>query len=145
MIFQAPPASSAAPPLAVVLEERAASSLNFHASASPGVEPPPPPEQFVSPVDGDTLQMQAGPAPVLEDFDWSRPQLNREFIRLEQKTLARKSSPEEAARYQSMLRHRNSRIFAERYFNDYAEIRRLRKLSEKLAEIQQYLRPIRLG
>ena len=143
MIFQAPPASSAAPPIAVVLEERAASSLNFHASA--GVEPPPPPEQFVSPVDGDTLQMQAGPAPVLEDFDWSRPRLNREFIRLEQKALARKASLEEVARYQAMLRHRNSRIFAERYFNDYAEIRRLRKLSEKLAEIQQYLRPIRLG
>ena len=143
MIFQAPPASSAPQPIGILIEERSASSVNFHACA--GAELPPTRDEFVSPVDGDTLELQPKPAPVFEEFDWSRPRLNREFIRLEQKALARKASLEEVARYQAMLRHRNSRIFAERYFNDYAEIRRLRKLSEKLAEIQQYLRPIRLG
>ena len=143
MIFQAPPASSAAPPVAIVVAERSTSSRTFHTSA--GGDPTTPSAGFTSPADGDTLELQPRQVPVREQFDWSSPKLNREFIRLEQKSLARKASPEETARYQAMRRDRNSQLFANRYLSDYAEIRRLRKLAEKLAEIQQYLRPVRLG
>jgi hypothetical protein len=144
MIFQAPPAVSAAPPVAVVAAERSASGRTFNANAS-GESPSPPAAEFSAPADGDTLELQPREVPVREKFDWSSPKLNREFIRLEQKSLARKASPEETGRYQAMRRDRNSQLFADRYLSDYAEIRRLRKLAEKLAEIQQYLRPVRLG
>ena len=79
-----------------------------------------------------------------EQFDWDSPKLNREFIRLEQMVLAKKADGEERARYQAMKHHRNSVIFADRYMRDYAEVQRLKKLSEKLAEVQQYLRPIKI-
>jgi hypothetical protein len=44
-----------------------------------------------------------------------------------------------------MKQDRNSLIFADRYITDYAEIQRLQILSIKIAEIQKYLRPIRIG
>ncbi len=142
MIFQGPMASSAAPPVAVIVEERSISSRTFHGNA--GSEPPSPATEFTSPTVGETVQLQPRQCPVLDKFDWTGPKLQREFIRLEQKVIARKASPDEKARYDAMRRDRNSQIFADRYLRDYAEIRRLRKLSEKLAEIQQYLRPINL-
>jgi len=95
--------------------------------------------------EGDLVSSQAKAAEVPEEYDWTQPKILRQYIRLEQKVLAGKASPEETQRYKSMKADRNSKVFADRYVNDYAEIQRLKVLSEKLAEIQQYLRPIRMG
>jgi hypothetical protein len=79
-----------------------------------------------------------------EDFDWGSKRIAREFIELEQKTLAGKASREEAKRYETMRLNRNKLVFADRYIQDYAEIQRLKTLSEKLQDLQKYLRPIHL-
>ncbi len=77
-----------------------------------------------------------------ENFDWSNGKNKREFIRLEQKVLADKSTAAESNRYRKMKQDRNSHIFADRCLRDYAEVERLKALSQKLAEIQHYLKPI---
>jgi len=82
---------------------------------------------------------------LVEEFDWSNPKTNREYIQLEQKTLARKASQDEMDRYFAMKNERDGAIFADRYLADYAEIQRLKILSEKIAEIQKFLRPIKIG
>ena len=79
---------------------------------------------------------------VKEEFDWSQPGLIREFIRLEQKVLAKKATFDEQRRYDTLRGSRNAELFADRSLRDYAEVQRLKKLSEKLSEIQRYLRPI---
>jgi hypothetical protein len=94
---------------------------------------------------GEKAEIQPRPVDLAEDFDWSSPKLNREFIRLEQKFLAKKATSEEIERFRTMKADRDSLIFSERYVNDYAEIRRLKILTEKIAEIQKYLRPIKMG
>lgn len=78
------------------------------------------------------------------DFNWNDPKTNRKFIRLEQKLLAKKASAEEQLLYEIMHSSRNGEIFADRAIRDYAEVQRLKKLTEKLAEVQRFLRPIKL-
>ena len=81
---------------------------------------------------------------LVEDFDWRKPKLNRDFIALEQKFLAEKASTDESKRYFAMKSDRDSAIFSKRYLEDYGEIERLKILSTKIAELQKYLRPIRM-
>jgi hypothetical protein len=141
MIFNALPGTSAAPPVATVAAEHAMTSRIYESAAAGS-----PPEEFsVEGFEGEQAELKAPAQDLLEEFDWNNPKVNREFIKLEQKVLARKASIEEKRRYQTMRRDRNSQIFAERYVRDYAEVQRLKKLSEKLAEIQQYLRPLHFG
>jgi hypothetical protein len=94
---------------------------------------------------GEISEMQPPQVNLVEEFDWSDPKLNREFIKLEQKALAQKATNEELSRYYSMKSGRDSIIFSERYIADYAEMQRLKILSEKIIELQKYLKPIRLG
>ena len=94
---------------------------------------------------GEAAEMTPPTTEVREEFDWANAKVMRKYVALEQKVLANQASAEEHRDYESMKRNRNGVVFAERYAQDYAEVQRLRKLSEKLAEIQQYLRPIRLG
>lgn len=79
---------------------------------------------------------------VNDEFDWNDPRTNKQFVQLEQKALAKKASREELIRYEIMRSSRNSEIFADRAIRDYAEVQRLKKLTEKLAEVQKFLRPI---
>jgi hypothetical protein len=94
--------------------------------------------------EGELAQIQPHVEDVSENFDWSKPKTYREFVRLEQKVLARKVNSDERNRYELMKKDRNSIVFADRCVRDYAEVQRLKKLSEKLTEIQQYLRPIEI-
>jgi hypothetical protein len=105
----------------------------------------PDPEFFWTAGDGVQSRIESAPIPVTEEFDWSVKKTNREFILLEQKSLAKKASKEEVQRYKLMKKDRDSLIFSDRYISDYAEIQRLKILSEKIAEIQKYLRPIKTG
>ena len=105
----------------------------------------PDPDFFWTSSDGNQSGIESAPMPVTEEFDWSVKKTSREFICLEQKTLAKKASKEEVQRYRLMKQDRDSVIFSERYISDYAEIQRLKILSEKIAEIQKYLRPIKTG
>ena len=79
---------------------------------------------------------------VPEEFDWSSMELNREFIDLEQKVLARKGSAAERRRYELMRASRNRMIFASRYVDDYAEAQRIKALCMRLSDLHKYLRPI---
>lgn len=79
---------------------------------------------------------------VIEEYDWESPKVRRKYVRLEQKVLAKKATADEENLYRSMNKNRRGLVFADRYVRDYAEVQRLQKLSQKLAEIQQYLRPI---
>lgn len=141
MIVFAPPPQSAAPPVARPVAEHSISSRSFHCAVLGAM----PASDLLIGDAGDSVQLQPNRTDVREDFDWNDAKTQREFIRLEQRVLARQGTAEEQARYATMKRDRDSRIFADRYLQDYAEIQRLRKLSEKLAEVQQYLRPVRLG
>ena len=88
-----------------------------------------------------TIKRERPAQDFLETFDWNSAKVRREYIKLEQKVMAGRATSEESGRYQAMKRDRNQVVFAERYLRDYAEVQRLRKLSEKLAEIQQFLCP----
>ena len=94
---------------------------------------------------GEKMELDHYPIEMNEDFNWSDPKLNRHFIELEQRVLANKAAKDDMTRYQAMKNDRDSVIFSDRYISDYAEIQRLKILSEKIAEIQKFLRPIRLG
>jgi hypothetical protein len=80
-----------------------------------------------------------------EEFDWTSKRVSREFVELEQKTLAGVATSEENKRYRAMRLNRNKIVFADRYVQDYAEVQRLKILSEKLLDLQKYLRPIRVS
>lgn len=138
MIIYAPQAPAAAAPVATASAHHAVSGRTFQSTATGGN---PPTDSLLMVVVGDSLELQTEKQAVLEQFNWSSEKLNREFIRLEQKALARKATQDELERYGAMKQDRNSGIFADRYLRDYAEIQRLRKLSEKLAEVERYLRP----
>jgi hypothetical protein len=140
MIVYAPQAAHAAAPVATAIAEHAVSGRTFRTHTTGG----PPIELLVVSGQGDALELQTPAQPVREHFNWDSLRLNREFIRLEQKVLAGKATDEEFQHYDMMKQDRNSEIFADRYLRDYAEVQRLRKLNEKLAELQQYLRPVRL-
>jgi len=142
MIFQAIPPHGAVPAVALVAAEHAATSRTFEYGVS-GTAPLEP-LTVAEAHEGDAVQFQPQIREVMEEFDWGSPRTQRELIRLEQKVLARKANEDEKHRYQVMRRDRNSVIFADRALRDYAEVQRLKKLSEKLAEIQQYLRPFEI-
>jgi hypothetical protein len=138
MIVYAPTPHGAAPSVATAVAENSMTARTFQtgASGTPPIEP------IVMGEAGDSAETRFEPTDVRPEFDWDDPKTKREFIRLEQKSLARKATREEQQRYKAMKADRDSHIFADRYLRDYAEIQRLRKLSEKLAEIQQFLRPV---
>lgn len=140
MIFYALPGTAAEPPVAPVAAEQAITPRVYHSAAAGG----PPVEISLEGFEGERAEIRVPVQDFLEEFDWNNKKLMREFVKLEQKVLARKASADEAHRYRAMRRDRNSQIFAERYVRDYAEVQRLRKLSEKLAEIQHFLRPINI-
>lgn len=141
MIYSAPAGSSFAPAVGSVAEREAtpATYVGVPAASSP------PPADFGINFVGEKLEFQQIKVPAIEQFDWKRPETNRDYIRLEQKVLADKSTAEELARYKAMKRDRNSIVFADRYITDYAEIQRVQILSSKIAELQKYLRPINIG
>jgi hypothetical protein len=138
----------ALPPSGAEVSATTAQALAEGASSHPGFEWPqsgPLPDgstSFGDTSDGDSAAYQPMTSPVKEEFDWSIPKVRREFILLEQKFLAGKATSAERIRYGDMRVSRNSEIFADRALRDYAEVQRLKKLSDKLAEIQKYLRPI---
>ena len=141
MNFSAQTDSSAvAPPSIVRIERKAASSARFSGSGSGTATEDP----TLAVVDGDLAELKLASAPYFGELDWSKPKLTREFVRLEQTVLARKASEDEIRRYRALRSDRNSIIFAKRALRDYAEIQRIRKLNQKLAELEQYLRPIEL-
>jgi hypothetical protein len=141
MIYSAPAGSSYAPAVGSAAEHEATPGIYVAAPASDS----PPPSDFGSNFVAEKLECQPIRVPLLEHFDWNCPETNREYIHLEQKVLAGKSTEEETSRYRAMKRDRNSIIFADRYITDYAEIKRIQILSIKIAELQKYLRPIKIG
>ena len=141
MIYNAPAGSSFAPAVSVNAEREATPAIYVSAAGS---EIPPPTDFGVNFV-VEKLESQPMSVPAIEQFHWELPETNRDYIRLEQKVLSGKSTPEETSRYKTMKRDRNSVIFADRYITDYAEIQRIQILSIKIAELQKYLRPINIG
>ena len=141
MIFITPIATSAATPVATTVAAHSVSNRFFTTEAPGGT---PQTESMLTGGEGDSVSPRLEKLDIAEKFDWSAQKLQREFIRLEQLTLAQKASDDEQLRYAAMKPDRNSLIFADRYVRDYAEIQRLRKLSEKLAEVEQFLRPINI-
>jgi hypothetical protein len=77
-----------------------------------------------------------------EEFDWLGKKTRKEFARMEQKFLAEVAGNDEKKRYLTMKRDRDAKIFGNRQVQDYREIRRLRQLEKKLAEIQKFIQPI---
>lgn len=140
MIFYATPGSAVAPSVAAVAAEHAATSNMYWTAIASG----PPVEISLEGFVGEQTEIRPAVQDVLEEVDWNAPKVMREYVKLEQKVLANQASSEEFRRYQSMKRDRNSWVFADRYLRDYAEVQRLKKLSEKLTEIQRYLRPIEI-
>jgi hypothetical protein len=114
----------------------------IYCSTAPGSGTPPL-EINLAEIDNISFQPEPHPQPLIEEFDWNDKKTNREFVRLEQKVLAKVAESDDVCRYQKMRQHRNSKAFAERELRDYQEIRRLKQLSQKLSELQQYVRPIK--
>jgi hypothetical protein len=141
MIYSAPAGSSFAPAIGFIAEREATPAIYVGAAGSDS----PPPTDFGGNFVVEKLESQPMTVPAVELFHWELPETKRDYIRLEQKFLSGKSTAEESSRYKNMKQDRNSLIFADRYITDYAEIQRLQILSIKIAEIQKYLRPIRIG
>lgn|ERR1700690_612148 len=141
MIYSAPAGSSFAPAVGSVAEREMTPAIYVGAPASDN----PPPTDFGVNFTGEKSEFQPVRVPATEQYDWNSPKTNHDYIRFEQKVLAGKSTAEETTRYKAMKRDRNSVIFADRYITDYAEIQRIQILSIKIAELQKYLRPIKIG
>ena len=141
MIYNAPAGSSFAPAVGFIAEREATPAMYVGAAGSDN----PPPTNFGVNFVVEKLESQSMTVPAVEQFHWELTETKRDYIRLEQKFLSGKSTAEETARYKTMKQERNSVIFADRYISDYAEIQRLQILSIKIAELQKYLRPIKIG
>lgn len=141
MISYAPADAATLPAIRVVLEGKSVAwSFQGNAESSSGLG-----GTFGSEMESSSfVESKPQVMDVPEDFDWHSKKVTREFVELEQKTLAGKASREEAKRYEAMRLNRNKAVFADRYIQDYAEIQRLKTLSQKLQELQKYLRPIQL-
>src|ERR1043166_5258770 len=138
IILFSPPTPAAATQPSTIAAEHAQGLQSYTVDISAA---PPPVQLDLEGAGGDSTEIEPIVKDVTEAFDWSHGS-QHEFIELEQKVLARKATDDEVSRYQLLKRSRDSQIFAEKYLRDYREIQRLRILSEKLQEIQQYLRPI---
>lgn|SRR2546425_1071506 len=140
MILHGPSGHAAAALVATVVAEHARMVSSYKTSETPtsatGISLPE--------TEGEQAELRAPVRESLETYDWSRPKILREYIRLEQRVLAKVATQEERQRYASMKRDRNSHIFADRYVRDYAEIERLRNLSEALTKVQLYLQPFQI-
>lgn len=141
MIYTAPAGSSFAPAIGFAAEREATPAIYVSAAGSDN----PPPTDFGANFVVEKSEFQPINVPVVEQFNWEHSETNRDYISLEQKVLSGKSTAEEKSRYKAMKQNRNSIIFADRYITDYAEIQRLQILSIKIAELQKYLRPIKIG
>jgi hypothetical protein len=141
MIFYAPTEAQAAPSISVVASEQRAKSKTYQAAAvgsgSTG-------NLMALAVEGVRAEIQPASQQAIESFNWRDATTLRRYIQLEQKVLAGKADSGEIASYHRQRAHRNSQVFADRYLHDYLEVQRLKKLSEKLAEVERYLRPIPL-
>jgi len=143
MIFFATPGYAPAPPVATTTVEEAATpqvslmeTTNISLTGGSSI--------CFEGLLGERAEIAPQVHDVLEEFDWNDRKVMKEYIRLEQKVLAKQANSDEQKYYQTMKRDRHSRVFAERYLRDYAEVQRLQKLAEKMSEIQLYLRPINL-
>jgi len=141
MIYSAPAGSSFAPAIGLIAEREATPAIYVGAAGSDN----PPPTDFGGNFVVEKLESKPMTVPTVELFHWELPETKRDYIHLEQKFLSGKSTAEETSRYKNMKQDRNSLIFADRYITDYAEIQRLQILSIKIAELQKYLRPIKIG
>jgi 5-carboxymethyl-2-hydroxymuconate isomerase len=141
MIYNAPAGSFFAPAVGSVAEREATPAIYVGVPTSAS----PPPARFETNLIGEKSEFQQIKVPAIEQFNWQDSETNRDYIHLEQKVLAGKSTVEEASRYKIMKQDRNGIVFADRYVTDYAEIQRIQTLSIKIAELQKYLRPIKIG
>ena len=139
MLLIAPIGHAAVQHSVVASEHQAAAPGTYHYTESWS---PSPPEDSIGEA-GERVEIKPSVQPALEEWDWNDEGVVRRFIKLEQKVLAEKASKEEQDVYNQMRRHRTSVLFADKYIRDYAEVQRLQKLSQRLAEIQEYLTPIR--
>ncbi|HEV2330616.1 MAG TPA: hypothetical protein VGY56_17685, partial [Verrucomicrobiae bacterium] len=64
---------------------------------------------------GAKTEIEHYPIEVKENFNWSDPKVNRQFIELEQKALANKAAKDEMKQYRAMKNDRDSVIFSDRY------------------------------
>ena len=140
MIYYATPGHAALSPVAVAAEHQAATHYLTESTSLPPIDST---SGRVEGSEGEQAEIIPQVRDLVEEFNWDNKKVRQEFVQLEQKVLAKKANAEEMRRYKSMKRDRNSHIFADRYVRDYAEEQRLHNLSRKLAEIEQYLRPIR--
>jgi hypothetical protein len=138
MIFYSTSGSAAPSPTAGTEMQHATTGRTYE---SPVMNDPPL-DISIEGLDGGKAEIISPDQNTLEEFNWSSSKVKREFISLEQKVLARKASLEESRRYRTMKRDRAAEIFADRYMRDYAEVQRLKKLAEKLNEVQKYMRPL---
>lgn len=139
MLLVAPLGHAAVQRAVVASEHQAAAPGTYHYTESWS---PPLPEDIIGEA-GERIEIKPSVQAPLEEWDWNDEGVVCRFIKLEQKVLAEKASEEEVHAYKQMRRHRTSVLFADKYIRDYAEVQRLQKLSQRLAEIQQYLTPIR--
>lgn len=141
MIYCAPAGSAFAPVAGTPAERESTPTFSVSVPASAN----PPQENFGATISGDRSELKTVTVQSVEQFDWDKNETKRDYIRLEQKVLANQSTTVEVARYKIMKRDRNGIIFADRYLADYAEIQRVQILARKIAELQEYLRPIKIG
>ena len=95
MIFTAPPPNGIVFAAAPVAAEWSLSSRVYETAAagnSPG-------EPNLGSEEGGSATLEPQVRDLLEQFDWDSPKVNREFIRLEQKVLAKKADADERAGY----------------------------------------------
>ena len=140
MIFYGTDGQIAETPRAKLSEHHTATAGIYSAALAPSGHPPV--ELYVAPADLIMYEPQAHSAPRRQEFDWSDARTRHEFIHLEQKVLAKIADNDETALYSAMKQQRNATVFADRIFHDYEEMRRLNNLSKKIAELQQFLRPL---
>src|SRR2546421_12748413 len=111
MILHGPSGHAAAAPVATLVAEHARMVSSYQSNETPtsatGISLPE--------IEGEQAELRAPVQEAIETYDWSRRKILREYIRLEQRVLAKAATPEERQRYASMKRDRNSHIFADRY------------------------------
>jgi hypothetical protein len=78
-------------------------------------------------------------------FNWTDPKTSKKFARLEAKLLAQKADNDEKQTYQQMHASRRLNFDARIYLQRYGETERMKMLSQKLKEIQHFLKPITMA
>src|SRR2546422_11451769 len=97
-LLPSPSATATAPPVAIVTTDRRTTSRIYESGPQPG----PPLIVNLEPLDGHRVEIKPSVEGLVEEFDWTQKKVISQYVKLEQRILAKLATEDERELYHSM-------------------------------------------